>query len=74
MISHCGFGLHFSNNCQCWVFFMCPLTICLSSLEKYLFRFFVHLKFFFILSCMSYLYILDINLLLAISFSNISPI
>ena len=42
VIFHCGFGLYVSNNCQCWVLFMCLLTICLSSLEKYPFRFFVH--------------------------------
>ena len=34
MVPHCGFDLHFSNNEWCWVFFMCLLFICMSSLEK----------------------------------------
>ena len=42
-------------------FFTCLLAICISSLEEYLFRPCVHLFIFLILSCMSYLYILEIN-------------
>ena len=34
MVPHCGFDLHFSNNEWCWVFFMCLLAICMSSLER----------------------------------------
>ena len=64
VISHCGFDLHFSSNEWYEHIFICLSSLYMSSLEKCLFRSFVHLLIWVVwLSCTSRLYFRNISLI-----------
>ena len=86
VISHCSVYLHFSDDLWCWASFHIPVGLCMSSLEKCLFKSIVYFLmsgflgvflfacfFLLLLSCMSSLYILDVKSS-DTWFVNISPI
>ena len=66
MISHCDFDLHFPNDWWCWAsFHVCVSHLCVFGKMSIMILYFLFEIFlcFLILSCVSSLYILDINLL-----------
>ena len=72
MISHCSFDLHFSNNKLYWAsfhVFVSHLYIFFGEMSVQVFFPLFDWVVFLVLSCMSCLYILEINTLLVVSFA-----
>jgi len=74
VIPHCSFDLQFSNISNDDHLFTCLLALCVSFLEKCLFRsshFLIVSCVLLLLICMRYLYILETRPVLVTSFANI---
>ena len=66
IVFHCSFDLHFSNSEQCWAsfrVFVSHLYVFFGEISVKVFSPLFDFFFFFVLSCMSWLYILEINYL-----------
>ena len=78
VISHCSFDLLFSNNERCWAsfhVFVSHLYIFFGEMSvRSFFHFLIGSFVFLVLSCMSCLYILEINPLSVVSFAIISSL
>ena len=71
VISHCSFDLHFTNNERCWASFHVfdRHLYVFEEMSMSFSHFFIGLFVFLVLSCMSCLYILEINPLSVVLFA-----